>query len=99
MDLSGVRIDDTPAGCRLRLRVRPGARRDALVGAHGDALKIAVSAPPERGRANQAVLELLARRLDLPASRLRLVSGERSPDKALVVEGMCAAEARRRLAG
>ncbi len=72
-------------GTRLRLRVKAGARRDTIVGAHGGALKVSVAAPPERGKANRAVLELLAGALGLPPSSLALVSGETSPDKTLFV--------------
>jgi hypothetical protein len=97
LDLSTLKLTDTPEGCRLRLRVRPGARRDEIVGAHGEALKIAVSALPERGRANRAVLELLAKSLGLPASRLRLAAGETSPDKTVLIQGISGEEMRRRL--
>jgi len=74
-----------PGGTRLRLRVKPGARATALVGAHGGALKIAVAAPPERGKANRAVVKLLAETLGLPASAVRITSGETSQDKVAVV--------------
>jgi hypothetical protein len=96
-DFSSLRIADTPEGARLKLRVRAGVRRDEIVGAHGEALKIAVSAPPERGRANRAVLVLLAARLGVPPSTLRLVAGETSPDKTVLVEGMPGDELKRRL--
>ena len=84
-------------GTRLRLKVRAGARRDAIVGAHGGALKLQVIAAPERGRANRAVLELLARALDLASSTLELVSGHGSPDKVVLVP-LSPAEVLRRLA-
>jgi uncharacterized protein (TIGR00251 family) len=57
-----VRAD--PAGCRLRILAQPGARRDGVVGVHGDRLKVAVRAPPEDGRANAALEELLSAALD-----------------------------------
>ena len=97
MDVSTLRLTDTPAGCRLILRVRAGSRREGILGARGEALKIAVNAAPERGRANRAVLDLLARDLDIPASRLRLLTGEVSPDKTVLIEGMTSEELRRRL--
>lgn len=81
----------------MPLRVRPAARRDAVLGPHGEALRVAVSAPPERGKANRAVLELVARALGLPASSLTLVAGETSPDKVVLIAGMPASEVRRRL--
>jgi uncharacterized protein (TIGR00251 family) len=60
---------------RLDLKVVPKASRDRIVGWVGDRLKIAVTAPPERGKANEAVVELLADTLELPASLVRIVSG------------------------
>ena len=54
---------------RLRLRVSPGAGRDEVVGRYGDGWKVRVGAPPERGRANDAVLRLIAKRLGVPQSR------------------------------
>ncbi|HXX95431.1 MAG TPA: DUF167 domain-containing protein, partial [Planctomycetota bacterium] len=64
---------------RLSLKVVPKSSRDRIVGWVGDRLKVQVTAPPERGRANQAVLALLAGVLELPASRIRLVAGETGP--------------------
>jgi uncharacterized protein YggU (UPF0235/DUF167 family) len=55
---------------RLRVRVSPGAGRTALVGRHGDAWKVRVTEAPERGRANEAVLRLLAETLALPRTAL-----------------------------
>jgi uncharacterized protein (TIGR00251 family) len=73
---------------RLRLRVSPGARRPGIGGRHGDAWKVRVAAPAEDGRANDAVLELLARTLDVPRARLALVSGHSSRDKIVVLDGL-----------
>ena len=97
MDVSSLRLTNTPEGCRLVLRVRAGSRREGILGAHGEALKIAVNAAPERGRANRAVLDLLARHLGIPASRLRLLTGKTSPGKTVLIEGMTSDELRRRL--
>jgi uncharacterized protein (TIGR00251 family) len=82
---------------RLRLRVSPGARRSELVGRHGDAWKVRVTAPPEDGRANEAVLELLAKRLDLPRRSLSIVSGHTAREKVVQVDGIDRAEGERRL--
>lgn len=68
-------------GTRLRLRVKPGARKTAIVGAHGGALKIAVAAAPERGKANRAVVRLLAAALGLPVSAVTIAAGTTSQDK------------------
>ncbi len=82
---------------RLRLRVSPGATRTELAGRHGDAWKVRVSAPPERGRANDAVIRLLADRLSLPRRDVSVVSGQASQDKIVVVHGLGRAETERRL--
>jgi uncharacterized protein (TIGR00251 family) len=69
------------AGTRLRLRVVPGAERPGIVGRHGDAWKIRVAAAPERGAANDAVVELLAAVLGIRPREITLVSGHSSRDK------------------
>jgi hypothetical protein len=73
---------------RLRFRVSPGSRRTELAGRHGDAWKVRVAAPPEGGRANDAVLELLAERLGLPRRALSIVSGHRARDKVVEMTGV-----------
>jgi uncharacterized protein len=82
----------------LRLRVVPGSAKPGIVGRYGDAWKLRVSAPPERGQANEATLDLLADTLGLPAANVRLVSGHGSRDKTVEVAGITTAEAERRLA-
>jgi uncharacterized protein (TIGR00251 family) len=81
------------------LRVTPGARRSEVVGRHGDGWKLRVAAPAERGRANDAVVDLLAERLGVPRSALTLVSGHASRDKVVELVGLDESEASRRLAG
>jgi uncharacterized protein len=82
---------------RLRLRVSPGASRSGVVGRHGEAWKLRVAAPPEDGRANDAVTTLLASVLDLPKNSVLLVSGHGSRDKTVELDGLDLAEAERRL--
>jgi uncharacterized protein (TIGR00251 family) len=84
---------------RLRLRVSPGSRRTELVGRHGDRWKVRVAAPPEGGRANEAVLELLAERLGLPRRALSIVSGHTARDKVVEMSGIDHDETERRLEG
>jgi uncharacterized protein (TIGR00251 family) len=79
---------------RLKVRVAPGARRPGIAGRHGDAWKVRVSAPAADGRANDAVLGLLADTLGVD---VRLVSGHRSRDKVVALD-METAEAERVLA-
>jgi hypothetical protein len=83
----------------LRVRVSPGARRTEVVGRHGDGWKVRVSAPPEDGRANDAVLTLLAQRLDVPRRSLEIVSGHGGRDKVVRMAGISRAESERRLEG
>src|SRR5690242_21173865 len=73
---------------RLRVRVSPGAGRTALVGRHGDAWKVRVTEAPERGRANEAVLRLLAETLALPRTAVTLVSGHGGREKIVELTGM-----------
>ena len=80
------------------MRVIPGVGKPGVVGRYGGAWKLRVSAPPERGKANEAALELLADTLDVPAASLRLVGGQASRDKTVEVIGLAADEAERRLA-
>jgi uncharacterized protein len=80
---------------RLRVHLRPGAGRSAVVGRHGDALAVRVAAPPVDGRANAACLALL--REELGVQDLELVSGERARDKGFLVRDVEVEAFRRRL--
>jgi uncharacterized protein YggU (UPF0235/DUF167 family) len=88
----------TGASTRLRLRVIPGSARPGVVGRHGVAWKLRVIAPPERGKANEAALDLLADALRVEPGALRLVAGHGARDKTVEVAGLSADEAERRLA-
>ncbi|HEY8192712.1 MAG TPA: DUF167 domain-containing protein [Gaiellaceae bacterium] len=84
---------------RLRLRVVPGSKEPGVVGRHGEAWKLRVTAAPERGRANVATLRLLAETLGVGPADVRLVAGHASRDKVVEVTGLAQAEAERRLTG
>jgi len=71
---------------QLQLKVVPGASRDEITGWLGEALKVKVSAPPEKGKANRAVLKLLAKLLGVSKSSITIVSGETSQQKVLEIE-------------
>jgi len=73
---------------RLCLKVLPGSSRDEIVGWLGDSLKVKVKAPPEKGRANEAVIVLLADQLGVDAAAITVVSGHGSPAKVVAVDGM-----------
>jgi uncharacterized protein len=83
---------------RLRVRVSPGARRAEVVGRHGEAWKLRVTPPPADGKANEAVLRLLAETLAVPRARVVLVAGHGGRDKVVELTGIDAAETDRRLA-
>ena len=82
----------------LRVRVQPRASREAILGWRDDVLRLAVTAPPVEGGANQAVCRLLARALGVAPSSVSLVRGGHGRDKVLRVEGMTGDELRSRLA-
>ncbi len=73
---------------RLKVKVVPGASQDGIAGWLGDELKVRVSAPPEKGRANKAVARLLARALGITEGEVTLASGGRSPRKVFAVHGL-----------
>jgi uncharacterized protein len=82
----------------LSLRVVPGASRAGVVGRYGAAWKVRVTAKPERGRANEAVLDLLSDTLSLPRTSVSLVSGHGGRDKIVELAGITEAELESRLA-
>ncbi len=83
---------------RLSLRVSPGASRPRVVGRYGTAWKISVTAPQEGGKANAAVIDLLADALGVPSRDLEIVSGHTSRNKTVALAGIDADETDRRLA-
>jgi uncharacterized protein (TIGR00251 family) len=91
-DLSAA-VREVPGGVELSVFCQPKAARSALIGMHGGALKAKVKAPPVEGKANQALLDLLAGALGVPRGRLTLVSGEQSRNKRVRVEGVDATTA------
>ncbi|MBY0278282.1 DUF167 domain-containing protein [Candidatus Binatia bacterium] len=97
MDPDDLVLTPGEDGIRLRLRVAPGARRDGVVGVHGGALKLAVRAVAEKGRANDAVLRLLAGVLGVALQDVELVAGGGSRDKVVVLRRIDAAGVRARL--
>jgi uncharacterized protein (TIGR00251 family) len=73
---------------KIKVKVVPGSSRDQIAGWLGDALKIKVMAPPEKGKANAAVIQLLAEALGVPADDLEVESGHSSPSKVLSIRAM-----------
>jgi uncharacterized protein (TIGR00251 family) len=83
-----IQIDDHADGCVLSVRAQPGARRNAIVGEQAGALKVAVTAPPDKGRANDAIVEALAESFGLKRSQVELLSGATNRQKKFLIHGM-----------
>lgn len=88
-------LRDHPEGCSLALRVQPGARKTAFLGlaADGALWRIAVAAPPVESSANQVLMRFLADTFSLSRASVRLLSGEHSREKVLLLRGISAAAA------
>ena len=71
----------------LNVKVVPGASRDRVAGRYGDGVKVQVAAPPEDGKANRAVLRVLAEFLGVKADRLRVIRGRTQPRKVIEIDG------------
>ncbi len=93
-----LRIDERDGGAQFAVKAVPGSSRDRIQGLYGDALKIAVAAAPERGKANEAICALLASALLVPERHVSVIAGSTSPRKTLRVLGLSAADVRQRLA-
>lgn len=85
------------AGTLIRLKAVPGAKRDEIVGPYADRLKVRVSQPPEGGKANAAIIELLADALKISAREISIVAGHASAQKTACVRGLDVSEAAARL--
>lgn len=75
-------------GVVLPIRAQPGARRNQIVGAWNHALKIAVTAPPDQGKANQAIIDVLVAALKVKKSQVELIAGFASRDKKVLLRGI-----------
>jgi uncharacterized protein len=83
---------DVADGCSVAVRVHPGARMNGVTGVHAGAVKISLTTPPTDGRANEALIALLAELLRVPRTRISLVSGITSRTKQVRITGKNAAE-------
>jgi uncharacterized protein (TIGR00251 family) len=87
-----IPIHDTPAGATFQVKVHPRARKNAITGVVGDALKVALTAPPVEGRANEACIAFLANFLNVARSSVTIAAGESSRQKLIRVAGMQASQ-------
>ncbi len=92
-----IAITDHAEGCVLPVRAQPGARRAGVQGEQAGALKVAVTAPPEDGRANRALIEELRKALGVKRSQVELLGGPTSRDKRFLIRGLTRAEVQKRL--
>lgn len=95
--MSTPRLTAGKNGAVLRVRVQPRARRAGFEGYHGDLLKVALTAPPVEGAANEALVRFLADALDVPPSTVCVISGQTSREKAVEFRGLDLATASDRL--
>ena len=93
-----IAIAEHAEGCVLPVRAQPGARKNAAKGEHNGALKLAVTAPPEDGRANAALVELMHDALGLKRSQIELIAGHTSRDKRFLIRGATIADLAARVA-
>jgi len=92
-----IPVQETAAGVTFAVKVHPRARKNAITGEVGDALKLALTAPPLDGRANQACIEFFANLLDVPRASVTIASGETNRRKVIRVAGVSADAVRKRL--
>jgi len=92
-----ISIHDTPDGATFAIKVHPRARKNAITGELGGALKLSLTAPPVEGRANEACIEFLANLLKVPRSSVTIASGQSSRRKVIRVSGVSADEVETRL--
>jgi uncharacterized protein len=83
-----IELQQSDLGIVVPVRAHPKARRNAIIGAHAVRLRVAVTDPPERGKANQSIAEILAAALNVPPSRVQLVAGAVSPMKKFLITGL-----------
>lgn len=92
-----VAIQDTPTGATFAVKVHPRAKKNAITGEVGDALKLALTTPPVGGRANKACIEFFAKFLNVPRSSITIAAGQTSRRKVIRVAGLSAQELGKRL--
>ncbi len=86
-----------PTGTSFAVKVHPRAKKNAITGELGDALKVSLTAPPVEGRANEACIEFLAKLLKVPRSSVTIASGQSSHRKVIRVAGLSVEEITKRI--
>jgi len=94
-----IPIRESDQSVTFAVRVHPRAKKDAITGELGDALKLSLTAPPVEGRANEACIEFFAKLLKVPRSSVTIASGQSTRNKVIRVAGVSAQYVRDRLPG
>lgn len=92
-----IPLRESAKGISFAVRVQPRARKNAVTGMSGDSLKLALTAPPVEGKANQAVIDFFADLFQIPRSSVTIASGETSRNKVIRVIGLTLAAVQQRL--
>lgn len=92
-----IPIRDTSSGASFAIKVHPRAKKDAIAGEVGDALKVSLTAPPVEGKANEACIRFFADLLRVPRSSVTIAAGESSRNKVIRVHGLSAVQVEERL--
>ena len=90
-----IELHDTATGVTFAIKVHPRAKKNAITGAVGDALKVSLTAPPVDGKANDACVEFFAKLLNVPRSSVTIAAGQTSRNKVIRVQGLSADALRR----
>lgn len=83
-----INVTENDSGIIIPIKVQPNASKERIVGEYNGQLKIAVTAAPEKGKANKAIIKLLSERLNIKVSSIKVISGETSREKKLFIEGL-----------
>jgi uncharacterized protein len=92
-----ISIQESDGGVTFSVKVHPSAKKNAITGELGDALKLSLTSPPVEGRANVACIEFFAKLLKVPRSSVTIASGQTSRSKVIRVVGLSAEEIRKRM--
>jgi uncharacterized protein len=97
IESSMVALHNSSTGITFAVKVHPHAKKNAIAGKLGDALKLSLTAPPVDGKANQACIDFFAKLLEVPRSSVTIAAGQTSQNKVIRVAGLSAENVRRRL--
>jgi|SRR6516162_7895706 uncharacterized protein (TIGR00251 family) len=93
-----IQVSEHPEGCVITVKAHPGARRNGIEGEVGGCLKVAVTAPADKGKANQALIDVLSEALGLKRSQIHVIGGLTQRQKTVLLQGCSKPEAEAKLA-